>query len=190
MKRREPFKFMLYMGMLGSSLLFLVVFLIFLRKEYVNQNIPFKIPNLLWLSTASIILSSISLEMVIKNFNRSKMEALKINLIVTLFLSLLFMYFQFNSWKQLFLTNQKLYNNTSASYIYILTGLHLIHILAGVVALFVTIAKIFKRGAYIDVFIYTVNPPNILNLQLLRHYWHFLGVLWLFIFVFLQYHAA
>jgi cytochrome c oxidase subunit III len=189
-KRREPFAFMLYLGLFGSCLLFSAVFFMFIKKEMVNQNIPIQLPWTIWLSTAFIIVSSFTLIAANNLFKTQKFEWLRYFLLITLLCGLAFFYTQFQVWKSLFYTNQKLNNNTSAAFIYILTGLHLVHILGGVVALFITISKIFRRGTYVDTFIYTVNPPNQLNIKLLGIYWHFLTVLWLIIVLFLQYHAA
>lgn len=60
-KRREPFAFMLYLAIFGSALLFLAVFLIFLKKELINQNIPLVIPKVFWASSLVIILSSLTI---------------------------------------------------------------------------------------------------------------------------------
>jgi cytochrome c oxidase subunit III len=189
-KRREPFAFMLYLGLFGSCLLFSAVFFMFIKKEMVNQDIPIHLPWTIWLSTAFIIISSFTLIAASVLFKTQKFDWLRYFLLITLFCGLAFLYTQFQVWKGLFYTNQKLNNNTSASFIYILTGLHLVHILGGIVALFITISKIFRRGNYVDTFIYTVNPPNQLNIKLLSIYWHFLSILWIVIVLFLQYHAA
>jgi cytochrome c oxidase subunit III len=189
-KRREPFAFMLYLGLLGSSLLFAGVFFMFIKKEMVNQDIPIRLPWTIWLSTAFIIISSFTLMGASSLFKTQKFEWLRYFLLLTFICGLAFLFMQFQVWKSLIFSNQKLNNNTSAAFIYILTGLHLVHILGGIVALFITISKIFRRGNYVDTFIYTVNPPNQLNIKLLGIYWHFLTVLWLVIVLFLQYHAA
>jgi cytochrome c oxidase subunit III len=189
-KRREPFAFMLYLGFFGSCLLFSAVFFMFIKKEMVNQDIPIRLPWTIWLSTAFIIFSSFTLIAANSLFKTQKFEWLRYFLLITFLSGLAFLYTQFQVWRILFYTNQTLSNNTAASFIYILTGLHLVHILGGIVALFITISKIFRRGNYVDTFIYTVNPPNQLNIKLLSIYWHFLTILWLIIVLFLQYHAA
>jgi cytochrome c oxidase subunit III len=189
-KRREPFAFMLYLGLFGSCILFLSIFLIFIKKEVFNQQIPFVFPNSLWVSTFFIFSSSLSLYAAQLYFKTQHYKSLRFFLILTLLLGFAFLYAQFQVWKALMFTNQTLSNTTSASFIYILTGLHLVHILGGLVALFVTISRIFRKGTFVDTFIYTVNPPNQLNLKLLAIFWHFLALLWLIIVLFLWYHAA
>ncbi len=189
-KRKEPFAFMLYLGLLGSALIFSAIFFIFLKKELANQDIPIRLPWTIWLSTGFIIISSFTLWAASSLFKTQVYAYLRMFLVLTLVCGLAFLLTQFTVWKSLLNTNQLLNNNTSASFIYILTGLHLAHILGGIIALSITIYRIFKKGNYVDTFIYTVNPPNQLNIKLLSIYWHFLTLLWLIIVLFLQYHAA
>ncbi len=189
-KRKEPFAFMLYLGILGSCLIFTGVFFIFLKKEMMNQDIPIRLPKTIWLSTFFILFSSFSLWAASSLFKTQVYKWLRICLLITLFCGLAFLASQFQVWNTLMYTNQLLNNNTSAAFIYILTGLHLAHILGGIVALLITIFRIFKKNSDVDTFIYTVNPPNQLNIKLLSIYWHFLTVLWVLIVLFLQYHAA
>lgn len=189
-KRKEPFAFMLYLGLLGSALIFSAIFFIFLKKELVNQDIPIRLPWTIWLSTLFIITSSFTLWAASSLFKTQVYNYLRIFLVLTLIAGLAFLCTQIAVWKSLMSSNQLLSNNTSAAFIYILTGLHLAHILGGIIALCVTIFRIFKQGNYVDTFIYTVNPPNQLNIKLLAIYWHFLTLLWLVIVLFLQYHAA
>lgn len=72
----------------------------------------------------------------------------------------------------------KLYRNTASSYIYLLSFMHLLHLLGGMVYLIVVLIKSFRN---------TLNSQNYLKINLLATYWHFLGLLWIFLYVFLQF---
>lgn len=181
---------MLYMGIGGSTLLFLVIFFVFLKKEFVNQNIPYSLPSSLWLSTFTIIFSSFTLWLCSRYFELQQFKLMRTLMLITLFLGFLFMYLQFMAWRNMINQNMSLANNTGASFVYIFTGLHLVHLLAGVVGLFITSVKVMRKTEYVDAFIYSQNPPNKLNLRLISIYWHFLDILWLIIFGFLVYHAS
>ena len=68
--------------------------------------------------------------------------------------------------------------NTSSSFIYILTFLHLLHMLGGIIYLIVVTVFAYQ---------YRFNSSNYLKIKLSNIYWHFLGILWIYLFVFLQY---
>lgn len=68
--------------------------------------------------------------------------------------------------------------NIASSFIYILTFLHLLHMLGGIIYLMVVTIYAFQ---------YRFNSANYLKIKLSNIYWHFLGILWIYLFVFLQY---
>jgi len=189
-KRREPFAFMLYLAIFGSGLLFLAVFLIFLSKELINQNIPLVIPKVFWASSLVILLSSLTISLAKKELLGQQFVAFKRYLGFTYLFGLLFLVLQITGWMELSDKGFTMANNTGASFLFILSGLHILHVFGGIVALSITVAKVFKNKSYVDSFVYSVNPPNQLNFKLIYIYWHFLDALWLLIFLFLLYHAT
>jgi cytochrome c oxidase subunit 3 len=66
--------------------------------------------------------------------------------------------------------------NVSASFLYILSGLHILHLLGGILWLLVLLAKSFSG---------TITQQNMLPLDLGSIYWHFLDILWIYLFLFL-----
>lgn len=189
-KRREPFAFMLYLAIFGSTLLFLAIFVIFLKKELVNQNIPLVLPKVFWASSVAILGSSLSIFLAKKNLENQFFKGFKTNLGITYLLGLAFLVLQITGWMELANRGFTMANNTGVSFLYILSGLHILHTFGGIVGLSLTVAKVFRNKSYVDSFVYSVNPPNQLNFKLIYIYWHFLDVLWLFIFLFLLYHAT
>lgn len=74
--------------------------------------------------------------------------------------------------------NLRQQGNTASSMIFLLTGLHLIHLLAGLIYLIMVTFM-----AYADKF----SAENHLKIKLISIYWHFLGILWIYLYVFLQF---
>ena len=101
-KRREPFAFMLYLGIFGSSLLFLFIFLVFLKKELINQEIPLFIPKVFWISTLAILLSSFSLFLAKRSLESQNFKTYRVLLCLAFFLGLSFLSLQLLGWKILF----------------------------------------------------------------------------------------
>ena len=189
-KRREPLSFMLYLGILGSSLLFFFILLVFITKEFNNQQISIKIPGVFWASTCLILASSSTLHWANKAFKEERFRSYRLNISLTLICGIGFMLFQAWGWRQMISGGITMSNNTGGMFIYILSGLHLVHALGGIIVLAVANNDAFKRMEYVESYVYSVNPPNQLKLRLISIYWHFIDALWIILFIFLLYHAA
>ena len=139
----------------------------------------FILPDWFWYSTITIIISSILLIIAGRNI---KKNILPTNIIFSVFvLGLMFTFFQFNGWQSLiskgvYLTGEG--SNVAGSFLYVLTLSHLVHLIGGLVALLITTINSAK-GKY--------TSENHLGLELTSTYWHFLGLLWLYLFFFLKY---
>jgi cytochrome c oxidase subunit 3 len=99
---------------------------------------------------------------------------------LTLASGLAFVYTQLSGFGQLvdneiFLTGPS--SNPSGSFVYIISGLHLVHLAGGIIALFIVIFNAMK-GRY--------NSENLLGLQVCSTYWHFMGAMWIYLYVFFR----
>lgn len=189
-KRREPFAFMLYLAIIGSGLLFLFLMLVFITKEVRNQDIPVKIPGVFWVSTLIILLSSFTLQGANKAFREERFRSYRLNISITLLAGILFIVLQGLGWRIMLLAGITMSNNTGGMFIYVLSGLHILHTLGGLIALASANRDAFQRMEYIDSYVYSVNPPNQLKIKLISIYWHFIDILWIILFLFLLYHAS
>ncbi|MCA0366351.1 MAG: heme-copper oxidase subunit III [Bacteroidetes bacterium] len=190
-KRREPFTFMLYVGIGGSALLFFVIFLLFLKKEFNNVDIKITVPGAMWLSTLLIVLSSMAMNTSIRKINDQNFGTFRQWLTFSYLLGFFFVFSQIIAWiKLLNKSTLGLSQNTGTAFLFVLSLLHVIHTVLGLIAFTLILKKAFKNKSYVDSLVYSVNPPNILNLSLLSKFWHFLSVLWVIIFLFLMYHAS
>lgn len=183
--RREPFGFMLWLGVIGSSLLFASIFVTFLLRGEGNSDRFIALPDMFWLSTLVILFSSILLHEANMAFRQERFLHYRLFLGATLTLGVAFMLLQISGWLEMIDNEVFVNQNTSIGLVYILTGLHLLHILAGVVYLTVLFLKAWKNRSYVDSFVYSVNPPNVLRLKLVTRYWHFVDALWLVVFLFM-----
>jgi len=68
-------------------------------------------------------------------------------------------------------------SNPAGSFLYILTGVHGFHLITGLIFVAITLASSLK---------YKVHSKNLLRIQLCTTYWHFLGGLWLYLYIFLR----
>ncbi len=189
-KRREPFRFMLYLGLASSALLFGFIFLVFVKKELANQDIPVHLPRVFWLSTFSILLSSLFISLAAQAIRNEQFARYRSFITLTFLFALLFIVFQILGWQIMYESQITPANNTGGAFIYILSGLHLLHSLGGLIAITYLIKDAFSNTNYVDSYVYSVNPPNQLRLRLVSIYWHFVDVVWLIIFMFFLWHAS
>ena len=162
----------------------IVMFFAGLTSAYIVRRaegnwVEFILPDWFLVSTITIIISSILLVVTIKKIKRD--ESVFQLIFLVFILGLLFAFFQINGWKVL--TNQGVFltgegSNVAGSFLYVITLSHLVHLVGGLVALFITAIKA-KRNRY--------SKDDYLGLELTITYWHFLGLLWIYIYVFLKY---
>ncbi len=187
-KRREPYQFMLYLGMLGSILIFVMFSFIYLMRKSDAEWANFQLPVAFWLSTGAILLSSLALHGANMAFRRERFVQYKWLIGATLALGMAFIGLQYVGWEEMQRMDVLLRNNTAGAFIYVITGVHLLHIMGGLFLLAITFINAVRRTTYVDAFVYSVNPPNQLKLKLVTVYWHFVDALWVYLFLFFLYH--
>ncbi|MEQ9657249.1 cytochrome c oxidase subunit 3, partial [Fulvivirga sp.] len=100
----------------------------------------------------------------------------KLLVTITSILGVAFLIGQFFVWGALVDQNIFLVGNPSGSFLYILSGLHGLHLVSGIIFLIIVLISTFK---------YRVHSKNLAQIQMCTTYWHFLGGLWIYLFVFL-----
>ena len=140
----------------------------------------FDLPITFWYSSVAIILSSISFQLGYIAIKKENIKLPKLFFITTLIFGFLFIYFQYIGLSSLY--EQGIYatgakSTQSSSFFYVLTVLHIVHLFFGVLSLgFVTIKSMMNK----------YNNTNYSGIKLSLTYWHFLGILWLYLFMFLS----
>jgi cytochrome c oxidase subunit 3 len=134
---------------------------------------PAPVPKLLWLNTGALILSSGALQWAQVAARRGKMDGLKAGLLAGGGMALAFLAGQLIAWRQLDAAGYYLTANPAAAFFYLITGVHGLHILGGLVALGRTMDKA-GQGVKLD--------QMRLSVELCATYWHFLLFVWLVLF--------
>ncbi|MFD2571248.1 heme-copper oxidase subunit III [Spirosoma soli] len=187
-KRREPFRFMVWLGIASSVMLFTILLAAYVVRRTGPGWADVKLPNVFLVSTVAIILSSLTLHNANLAFKHERFGSYRSNMATTLVLGTLFILLQGWGWRQLIRAGVGLEGNPAGGFIYIISGVHLLHILIGLIFIVIALAEAMRRRPYIDSFVYSVNPPNRLKLKLITLYWHFVDILWIGLFVFLLIH--
>jgi cytochrome c oxidase subunit III len=132
---------------------------------------PLVAPPLLWINTGILLASSATLEAARRRFRGWDLRGAQAFVAATGGLGLLFVLGQLAAWQALAAQGVFLASNPHSSFFYMLTGLHALHLLGGLVW-FATVAFRMRRMAY---------APGTDALGLFALYWHFLSALWLYL---------
>jgi len=187
LKRREPYTFMLWLSLISISLIFLMLTIVYVYQRFNHLHfvgLKFNLPITFWLSTLVIMSSSLTLYYSQKAFQQEFFKQYRYLLGLTLDFGILFIILQLLGWRELMRQNIWLQNNNTGAFLYVISGLHMAHIVGGLVFLLIIFVEAVRNHRYIDAFVYSVNPPNQLRLKLIAIYWHFVDVLWLYLFLF------
>lgn len=169
--------------MLWIAMISMVMFFAGLTSAYVismkrDDWVSFDLPNAFYVSTFLIVLSSITLIFSQRFLKSNKRPLSLVLLLVTFILGILFIWQQYIGFNQLksiglFFTGPE--STVSTSFIIGITFMHILHLLAGVIVLLVVIYNHFK---------YKYNPQDLLGFELGAIFWHFVDVLWIYLFFF------
>lgn len=183
----HPWNVMLVLTILGISGLFLAISAAFIYSRVTQQVEPIPIPWLFAINTLILLGSSWTMYQAKQHYLADNTAGYQSSLKVTFGLSLLFLAMQIIAWNQLF-GQDVFFNpaNNGANYLYLLSGLHFAHVIAGLPFLALFIWKARKQMKEpLTVLVYFSDPEKRLKLRLLTMYWHFLDGLWVFLVIFL-----
>ena len=173
----HPKKFALWVACASMSMLFAALTSAYMVRQASGNWLEFPLPNIFFVSTAVIVLSSVTLHAAYFSFKREREGAYKALLILSLVLGLAFVALQFQGWEALAAMGVPLKLNPSGDFVYALSWIHLAHLLGGiaaiVVAVLVALSKKFKK-----------TPARQLRLEMTLTYWHFVDGLWVYLMLF------
>ena len=180
-KHRRARKMMLLFSLLSITMTFAGLTSAYIvskaRPDWLKD---FELPDYFIISTLIILASSITMWLAKKNVKKKLVSKTSFWIAITFLLSIFFFLSQFLGFQELI--NKGYYftgaqSTVTTSFLYVLALLHLVHVFAGVIVLIVVFVN-NKNNKYND---------ETLGFELAETFWHFLGFLWLYLFVFLYF---
>ena len=129
--------------------------------------------RLLWANTFVLILSSVALQWAQHSVRRGQMDAMRVGLLAAGAFTVVFLFGQLLAWRQLATMVYFELTNPAIAFFYLITGLHGLHLLGGLVAWGRTVAKVWG-----DFDVAEITQ----SVELCTVYWHFLLLVWLVLF--------
>lgn len=172
----NPKKFMLWLILVSIVMLFAALTSAYVVRQAEGNWLDFKLPSVFIGTTIIILFSSITIQWANISVRKDSLDKAKIAVGLTIVLGLVFLVGQVLGWGSLVNADVYFVGNPSASFLYVLTGLHGLHIVGGLVFLLIVLRALIK---------YKVHSRSMVILEMSATYWHFVGGLWLYLYIFL-----
>jgi cytochrome c oxidase subunit III len=180
--KRKTAKPLLYIGIVSIVMLFAGLTSAYVVRADNGNWLVFKLPDIAIISTAIIVTSSLTMLVAQMAIKKNNYLLTNLGLFLTLALGIGFFFTQVEAWRQL--TAQGIYfvgkySNASGSFLYFIAMIHMFHMIGGLLALMVSLTKgLLKK----------YSSSDYLGIELTAIYWHFLDLLWVYLFLFLYFY--
>ena len=180
----HPYETLLYLGMIGSGLIFLFLVAAFLFSG-INQlgGLNQRIPVAFLISTFMLILSGYTATKMRLHYQEENIPKLEKSLRNTFMLGVIFTILQFAGWKELDQMGINFTGLPSGSFLYLLSGIHIFHLIGAMVFAIILLLQLRKtQEDGIRKLILITNPFEKMRIRLFTVYWHFMDAIWLILF--------
>lgn len=185
MERMPVLLMMLYLGLIGVTVLFVVLLVAYARLRYSNSApiglYPF--PRYFSLSTIVLLVSSYTISQAKRLYQQDDVQTLVRCLAATLLLSSIFAGLQVLGWRELRTQGVLVDGVASGTFVYLISGLHVMHLLGGMLFLLALLLRTMHAARDgVRTLVFIRNPYRRLQLHMITVYWHFIDVLWVVLF--------
>lgn len=147
----------------------------FMRMALSDWQSP-PVPRLLWINTGVLVLSSVALQCAVSAVRKGQIGTVRLALVTGGLTALVFLVGQVLAWRELSAEGFLVASNPADSFFYLLTGMHGLHILGGLIALAATTGRAFAWDR---------SDRLRTSVELCAMYWHFLLLVWIGLFALL-----
>jgi len=174
----NPKKFSMWLFLLSVVMIFASLTSGYIVRKAEGNWVDFELPPIFWFTTAILLLSSVTHQLAFNHAKKDNLVQVKGWMFLTTLLGIGFLVTQWYAW--VYLVNINVYfsgNNVAGSFLYVLTGLHALHVISAIIFVLVITVRTFQ---------FKVHSRNILGIELCTTFWHFLDALWIYLFIFLM----
>ncbi len=175
----NPLIFMLWLLIVSIVMMFAAFTSAYIVRREEGNWLEFDLPSVLLVNSIVLILSSVFMQWAYSSAKADNIKNVKLALVLTIVAGVAFLIGQWAGWGELVKNNVFFggsTSNPSGSFLYVLTGVHAFHLITGLIFLIIVVISALK---------YKVHSRNLTRIKLCTIYWHFLGALWIYLYVFL-----
>lgn len=181
----HPYETLLYLAMISSGLIFLFLVVAFLYSG-LNQleGLNHRMPIAFLISTFMLVLSGYTATKMRLHYQEENIPKLESSLRNTFVLGVAFTILQFAGWKELTDMGINFTGIPSGSFLYLLSGIHIFHLLGAMVFALILLVQLRRtQEDGIRKLILVTNPYEKMRIRLFTVYWHFMDAIWLILFL-------
>ena len=171
----HPHKFTLYVGIASILMMFAGLTSAYIVKRNLAGWEEVETPIHFWYSTAAILLSSLTIQLALRAFKQRSMQQYRMLMGLTLLLGITFVVFQWIGFNWMWDHGVQLRGASAGQFLYIIAGLHALHVIGGIIVLIIMLLKAFLSRTKS----YNTTPVDVA-----ASYWHFVDALWIYLLIF------
>lgn len=172
----HPKKFALWLFMASVVMLFASWTSAYIVRQADGNWMYFDLPQWFYFSSAVIVASSVTMQMAYWAARRNILAKLSTLVWTTLVLGIIFLVLQVVGWGELVRNSVYFVGNPSGSFVYVITGFHGLHIVSALIFVGFVLNSVSREE---------VHSGKMAQMEMCTTYWHFLGFLWVYLFLFL-----
>jgi cytochrome c oxidase subunit 3 len=172
----HPKKFALWLFLVTVVMIFAALTSAYIVRQAEGNWLEYDLPRIFWVTSGIVVLSSIAMQFAYFSAKKDNFLGLRVGMVSTVLLGIAFLVGQWYSWVALVDQEVFFVGNPAGSFLYVFTGLHALHLISGVIFLIIVLISTFRDK---------VHSKALNTLEMSATYWHFLGGLWLYLFLFL-----
>jgi cytochrome c oxidase subunit 3 len=174
-KKMHPHKFTLWVAIGSILMMFAGLTSAFIVKSNQVNWKSVALPKVFWVSTIVILLSSLTIQWALRSFKQREMSKYRMLIGVTLVLGVAFIVLQWMGFNALWDLKITFKGAGAGQFLYVIFGLHGLHVIGGIIALTVMFVKAFISNTRV----YSAVP-----VEVAATYWHFVDLLWIYLLLF------
>jgi len=171
----NPQKFAMWLAIATMVMMFAGFTSGYVVRRAQGQWDVLQLPPIFIASTVVIILSSLAMHFSIKAFKKEAFSKFRTLLLSALVLGIAFSVMQLTGFYEMHEQNVKISGNPSGSFLYIIAGIHLLHIVGGIICIVYQLIKTRHN---------TTSKDKVVGLEIVGTYWHFVDFLWIYLYLF------
>ena len=174
-KKIHPHKFTMWIAIGSIIMMFAGLTSAYIVKRDQPGWTRFEMPRIFWYSTTIILLSSLTMQMALRSFRERRMKHYQQLITITTVLGIVFVILQWLGFSELWNGGITFEGSGAGQFLYVIAGLHALHVIAGVIALIIMFVRAYSLR---------VRNYNSVPVEIMSTYWHFVDILWIYLFVF------
>jgi cytochrome c oxidase subunit III len=172
----NPKKFALWLFIVSVIMIFASLTSAYIVRQSEGNWVQFELPAGFYFSSVLIVVSSVFMHLAYLSAKKDLFNRTQALLLLTALSGVVFMFLQWRGWSELVAQEIFFVGNPSGSFVYVISGLHAVHIVSAIIFVLVVVYQSRKQ---------MVHSKSLNSIEMCLTFWHFLGGLWLYLFLFL-----